>query len=432
MQRAAVLIGVSSTGDLPKLQAVEAGIAQMRNWAIGQNITGDLLVEITDKAGKVRAYQVAEAIDKLVRRRDLDQLIVYFTGHGLHNESDIWLLSGAPSMAAEAVNVEGSIKAARTCGISHVVLLGDACRTAADSIQALGVKGIDIFPNDPVDGLERPVDVYFACARGKPALEVRDPLQAARGFSGVYTEVLSECLDGKHGGVLELIEQNGITVAQITAWKLADKLLAEVPHRLKARLGKAATVNQTPVARITSRDAWISRLLAAQLLAAPKTEVDVLGALPHSEPNAVEAADLLLGAALAGHSDAAGSGMLGGESPDTGSGGALLMSTAAELVPTFRPNAVEPACGFRLRGARVHAVYAGAVRCAILDAKATRVEVAAAGTPASVLLELDDGRSVLMPAIPGQVTELTFKDGELAHLTYEPSQAGDAASEARR
>lgn len=126
MRRAAILIGVSTTEGLPKLQAVESGIVLMTAWATGQGINGDRLVVLTDRNNVVRAYQVVDAIDKLVQQRNIDQLIVYFSGHGLHNRGDIWLLSGAPKIGSEAVNVEASIQAARSCGISHVVIIADA------------------------------------------------------------------------------------------------------------------------------------------------------------------------------------------------------------------------------------------------------------------------------------------------------------------
>jgi hypothetical protein len=120
MQRAAVLIGVSKTGNLPELQAVQSGIGGMRSWAATQGIEGDRLVVLTDQAGKVRAHQIVDAIERLVEPRSLDQLVIYFSGHGVHNRGDYWLLSDAPGKAGEAVNVEGSIQLARYCGVGHV------------------------------------------------------------------------------------------------------------------------------------------------------------------------------------------------------------------------------------------------------------------------------------------------------------------------
>jgi hypothetical protein len=434
MQRAAVLIGVSKTESLPALQAVESGIAQMRAWAEDQGIVGDRLVELTDQNTEVRAYQVVDAIKALVERRDLDQLIVYFSGHGLYNCGDIWLLSGAPRLSSEAVNVEGSIQAARVCGVSRVVIISDACRVAPDGIQALGVKGIDIFPNDPVDGMERPVDVYFACARGMPALEVRDASEAARRFSGIYTDVLVECLVGEHADALEVTEEAGAKVAQVRTLKLAAKLQAEVPLRLKARLGKTPTVNQTPVARVDAYQGWISRLPLSRLPAPPEKAIAVLGRSIGMHTNAVDAADQLLRSILSGQIDVLDSGMLG-SAAEQDAGSALLLSVAADLAAPPRPLPRHIRCGVRLRGAQVRAVHGNTVRYAITDAQARLVDIDPGAAPTSVLLEIDDGSSVLVPIIPGFIAELRFRQGELAHMAYEPAVPpdtwGDAFAEQR-
>lgn len=421
MNRAAVLIGVSTSGNLPKLQAVESGIDLMREWAVGQGIAHERLVVLTDLDGKVRAHQVADAIETLVNRRDLDQLIVYFSGHGIHNRGDIWLLSDAPARSSEAVNVEGSIELARFCGISHVVFISDACRTAPEGIQSLAVDGIDIFPNDPVDGMERPVDVYFACARGRPALEVRDPVQAAREYSGVYTEILAEVLGGNHKTALELTQEKGVEVALVGTWKLADHMLAQVPARLKTKLGKLPSVNQTPVSRITSRSAWVSRLIAAHLPPEPDGTVPVLGGRARGDLNAVDAASLLLDDVLAGDASAITDGLLGGGHEPEPSGDAQLRSMAADLAAPPPPPSQHLTCGFRVRGAKVRAVHAGAARGTVLDgARASLVEVSGfPGAAATVLLELHDRAGVLIPAIPGYIAELTFRVDELVHISYE-------------
>jgi hypothetical protein len=422
MQRAAVLIGVSQTGGLPQLQAVQKGIRQMIDWASTQGIGGDRLVVLTDDGGRrVRAHEIVDAIEKLLAPRTLEQLIVYFSGHGIHNRGDYWLLSDAPVKGAEAVNVEGSIQTARYCGVDHVVLVSDACRTAPDGIQALGVTGTDIFPNDPVDGNERAVDAFFACARGKPALEVRDPVQSANAFSAVYTEILWECLEGKHADVIDRVQQAGVEVGLVRAWKLADELLKEVPPRLRQKLGRTPTVNQTPVARIGSRDGWLSQLAVAQL---PSV---VLRGPPTAPPESpVRTADAMLSTALTGNLDlsAAPSPGTGGAGVPADSGSTILRSTAGALATPFGPRHYETGCGFKLRGATVKAVHAPGASHEVLDSQGTLVRVSPQHGPATVLLELHDGCGVLLPAIPDFLAELTFDEGELSQVAYEPSDNG--------
>jgi hypothetical protein len=421
MQRAAVLIGVSKTGHLPELQAVQSGIGGMRSWAATQGIKGDRLVVLTDQAGKVRAHQIVDAIERLVEPRSLDQLVIYFSGHGVHNRGDYWLLSDAPGKAGEAVNVEGSIQLARYCGVGHVVVVSDACRTAAEGIQALGMSGSEIFPNDPADGMERPVDAFFSCARGKPSLEVRDAAESTLAFSALYTEVLLECLNGQNAAVLERVVEDGTTFGLVRSWKLADELLALVPSRLKAKLGKTPTINQTPVARVVSRDAWMSRIPNELLPRLARSAGTGSPGAAACTVTALDTAEELLSTALSGNLGRFDSLLVESES-GSGSGSALLRSTTSSLAATFGPTHFETGCGFKLRGAQVRAVHSPNSGYEVLDKEqGSLVRMSLQAGAVSVLLELSDGCGVLLPAIPEFIAELTFEGGELVNVAYEPS-----------
>src|SRR5690606_4502211 len=96
MQRAAVLVGVSKSGMLPRLHAVSEGVDNMRRWCASQGISERKLCVITDQIGKVTISMVRDAVDALIAPGNLDQLIVYFSGHGIYNRGDLWLLSDAP------------------------------------------------------------------------------------------------------------------------------------------------------------------------------------------------------------------------------------------------------------------------------------------------------------------------------------------------
>jgi hypothetical protein len=100
---------------------------------------------------------------------------------------------------------------------------------------------------------------------------------------------------------------------------------------------------------------------------------------------------------------------------------------AERLAQPFGPTHHETACGFKLRGARVVDAVAAA---------GVKVEFAGGGTapgddlrvqhPAhpgsNVLLVLDSGAGVLLPAVPEFLCALSFdEDGELADVAYEPS-----------
>lgn len=390
MQRAAVLVGVSKSGDLPTLQAVAEGVQCMADWCEGQGIRGDRLRIITDQGGgKVSAAMVRDAIDVFVQQTNLDQLIVYFSGHGIYNRGDLWLLSDAPRFANEAVNVEGSIQLARYCGIDHVVFFADACRVAADSIQATGVTGTEVFPNDPVDGKERAVDVFFACARGKPALEVKDPTVAASQYSALYTEVLKKCLEGDPQSVVEASDDEP-DFGFVRPWPLCDELQRAVPLRLAKKLGKQTTANQIPTARISSRSAWLSRLSRPGIKAFVPAET------------------------------------LAGDAREHGieriTGANILVETWLSKTSPWRANSdvrwnSKIATGVSVIGAELSSVYAGA-RSVSMNGGAA--EISGIDAPEMALVACSHGRGTLVPILPGMVTELVFESGELARVVHQP------------
>jgi Caspase domain len=462
MQRACVLIGVKKTGELPVLQAVEKGIRQMEAWARSQQIDGDRLVIITDEKSKVRVHQIVDAIEELVTRGNIEQLIVYFSGHGIHNRGDLWLLSDAPAKSGEAVNVEGSIQLARYCGIPHVVLISDACRTAADGIAATGVTGTEIFPNDPMDGKERAVDAFFACARGKPALEVKNPNYSASGYAALYTEVFASCLSGQDECVIDTVWQDGAYIGLVRALKVADRLEIYVPQKLKEILGKAPTVNQTPVARITSRDAWLARVAPAESDMAEGTVESPMFDYANAPPAMADGA-----AGPSSGGEPAPPKRPRGKSPSaappesprnppkfsrpsaaspldesarlefSGSSFAGLTSMsvytqyektltpyAQKMSAQFGPLHYETTCGFKIQGARVKQVVSADSSCSILDDERSLVRVEVYGPdqpPASILLIFENDCSALVPAIPGFITGLRFEGDELVQIDYEPS-----------
>src|SRR5688500_8616404 len=98
LQRAAVLIGVKKTGGgLPTLQAVDAGIRQMTNWVSSQpgmmDSGGTLRLTVLTDANRqpVAASAVFDAIKAWVEDGTIEQLLVYFAGHGANvRYSEYW------------------------------------------------------------------------------------------------------------------------------------------------------------------------------------------------------------------------------------------------------------------------------------------------------------------------------------------------------
>ena len=142
----------------------------------------------------------------------VEQLIVYFSGHGINSGLfEQWLLSRAPVDPNAAVNVKGSEFGARFCGIEHVVFISDACRTAADSgIQAQRVAGGDIFPNATPGGPEKAVDQFFATQVGDPAFEVQTVAESTKRYCAAYSTVLLKALRGETAEVIEADAGRGL------------------------------------------------------------------------------------------------------------------------------------------------------------------------------------------------------------------------------
>ena len=132
-KKAAVVIGVDKTGDLPVLKAAAKGAEKFAAWACGQ---GYEVALITDNAGTpVTVAQIYTAVAKVVEAQTYSQLLIFFSGHGILKAPDceLWLLSGSPDNPNEAVNVSGSIWAARNSGILYLVFVSDACRSSTDA-----------------------------------------------------------------------------------------------------------------------------------------------------------------------------------------------------------------------------------------------------------------------------------------------------------
>ena len=261
MIRAGIFIGVDQTGNLQKLHDAASGARRMREWALGQDFAEARAILMTDAGGqKVRADDIYEAVTTLLDGAGVDQLIVYFAGHGVRiNKHERWLLTDAPRNPNAAVNVTGSAEAARVCGARHVVFISDACRVAPEGIQAQNVQGIEIFPNEGTSERSRPVDQFFACLVGSTAAEIKDPAAAAGGFSALYTDALLDGLKGLDAAILEGPADENDSALYVKPPKLEQYLEREIPERVQRR-NLTGRVNQNPDAILTVHPHWLARI----------------------------------------------------------------------------------------------------------------------------------------------------------------------------
>jgi hypothetical protein len=130
--RAAVVVGIDRVGGLQPLRAARSGAVAVADWLKTEELDVTLIV---DDQKPVLANDLKTAIKTLVNRGTLDQLVIYFAGHGFvsGSNSEFWLLSNALEDANEAVSLNESRDLARQFGIKNVVFISDACRSRAES-----------------------------------------------------------------------------------------------------------------------------------------------------------------------------------------------------------------------------------------------------------------------------------------------------------
>ncbi len=461
MQRALIAIGVKKTGGLPELQAALDGAQAMHDWARGhQKIPAACVKLITDAKSSVSRDRLFDAVDKIAKLGYVEQLIVYFSGHGINTGLyEQWLLSRAPDDPGAAVNLRGSHELARYAGIGHVVFISDACRTAADTIQAQSVSGGEIFPNNRRQGQEKPVDQFFATLVGDPALEVKSVADAAAGYRAAYTTVL---LDALHGRVPKLLEPQADGSAVVRPWPLKDHLGVAVPSFLST-LSMPSGITQQPDARVESRpDAWISMVpdaaaappspapAVAPSAAEPLTRGTRSGRRSPVTPDPAELAtlacrsddelpppsmvragsrptDLLSDASAQLQTALDPQGTPQGEKRRGGTRSAearesVLDHTLARTGVAFGPDHFETQCGIKVRGAALADTYAPHARVSIGHlGDVIQVSLEHGHVATNVFVQLADGSAVVVPALQDHITALTIEDGRLRDVAFEPS-----------
>lgn len=431
MIRAGIFVGVDRTGQLPLLHDAAEGARRMRDWAVGSGMVApEQATLLTDAGGAtVTPDQIYAAIAGIVDGPGVDQLLLYFAGHGVNiNRSEVWLLSDAPQRTSAAVNVRGSVELARYCGIPHVVMVSDACRVAPEGIQAQNVIGQDVFPNNAASDRSHPVDQLFACRLGRTAAEIRDPGEAAAGYSALYTGELLRALHGEVPGLLEAGADATGAARFLYPRPLAQHLEAAVPRIVGAR-GLIARVNQVPDAIITSHDLWLARLPPAAGSDMPgattprRARRKAPGIDPQPRTKGLPGGTGVRAAGQAPRHPPARRVRL----PGTVAAPALhhpelRLAALRRISAPFGPQQFPSRCGIKVRGAQVAAAVAGYAQVRRLEGTPAQVEVDAIDGPAaSVLLQFADGSGALVPVLRDHVSALTFVDGELVDMAWEPS-----------
>ena len=176
-----VAVGIDNTGVLTRLAGAASGASKMAAWLRSQSVFGVAsdIAELTDAGGaKVSARQVQDAVRSLVKRGDLDLLILYFAGHGIVKAGgdEQVLLSDIDAYKDEAIAIAPTLANAYYSGVPHVVVISDACRNAvAPTANLSQVDGKPALDRGPVVGARKSkVDVFYAT----------EPSQTAKEFDG--------------------------------------------------------------------------------------------------------------------------------------------------------------------------------------------------------------------------------------------------------
>lgn len=421
MKRAAVLIGVSRAGNLPVLADAIPSVRAMEAWALAQGLDRDLVKVITDEAGPVGLQPIKDAVNDIVGRATVEQLVVYFAGHGVNiGYYEYWLLSEAPNDPQAAVNVDGSVTLARRCSVPHVIFFSDACRTPAAGLQSQRVTGGELFPNEAGGGVARTettVDNFFACALGDPAYELKQPSTDGDAYRSIYTLCLTEALQGLPPTPVDEDYLEGQTCGLVRVRRLKDHLRTAVAQAISAS-PSAGQIWQIPDARLTSDEkAWIARIggpaTPSAAPAPPSTvETDTVEAYA-VETHTVEMHQAALRQELT--------------APTTDLSGLVAKGVDARVYldgSSFPPSPAAPDRTFKVRGAKViRALAAGGAQVSADGDQVSALDPAR--LPASTLLTFDNGTSVVLPAFGDLVGALTFADGELVSVAYEPCDDTD-------
>ena len=272
--RAAVVIGVNKTGNLPILRAAVSGARSVADWLKDEGFEVTLIV---DASQPVTANAIKQAVTALVGRGNLTQLVVYFSGHGISvGYNEFWLLSGAPDDPNEAVSVVECWELAHKSGIPNVIFISDACRSTPDYNSSL-IRGTLIFPNKPLPpgSKKSAVDRFLATEPGAPSYEVK---LAANNHSGIYTSTFLDAFINPKQEMVRAIDGKSV----IPNIMLEEFLLKEVPLRLGAI---DLQHSQYPNSRIEFRDQnYIGRALSAPVASSaadPPRKVTTLDIAKH-------------------------------------------------------------------------------------------------------------------------------------------------------
>lgn len=440
LMRAAIVIGVNKSGHLPVLTAAVSGARSVKGWLEGEGF--EVKEFCDDHQSVVKAGPIYDAIEELVERGTLEQLVVYFSGHGFNvGYSEHWFLSGAPRNPNESISLTESVELARLSGIPNVVFISDACRSTSESLGVQHAHGSLIFPSGDTSGAQNvSVDRFFAAKPGKYALEL--PVEdSVKTFEGIYTSTFLQAY--KSPSVDMVITVDGMRVVP------NRHLEAYLRHWVQKRAEKKSIkLTQLPEARVESGEkTYIGRHkqpMAEQGTLRPPpplvaTVADVanyqlvkIGAFPASD-----------GSKLLGGVRSQGPSELELEAVASASGFSDTVSTIQRQSrdSTIVRDRFETHTGLLVFGARLESIASlprrdnigsGVLLTGDGDRKPAVVRLP--GVVESVILRFSDGSGTVVASLPGYICTIVINNGLVVSVNYAPSRNDsrwDAGTESR-
>jgi len=421
--RAAMVIGVNRAGNLPVLNAAASGARQVADWLRSEGFEVRLF---TDHERSVGTRELINTMAELVNRGTLDQLLIYFSGHGfLNSYTEFWLLSGAPNDVNEAICLKESVELARQSAIPSVVFISDACRSTPTSLGTSRVRGSVVFPSSSArSDIHTDIDQFLATHPGDPAFEI-SVSESAPEFQGIYTASFLNAFQNPNRSMVRTVD--GLSFVpnrslrlylEVEVRKIAEEKSIRLPQRPDAiiesdydtYIGRVTTVSPTPTG------------------SSPATINDVANLELHRA-----------GASLSDSARIMNVRELGDVASSTGYDSAqqLILRTQEPRPPPMFVSQLQT--GLAVTGAALVAAVANPrIRVEILDAgdgdrrpAFARVDLGdeSAG---SVALHFANRNGTALAVLRGFIASVTVDDGKVNNVSYIPSQGSSRRLEYER
>lgn len=439
MTRAAVVIGVAKTGNLPHLKATEAEATEIASWLTNEGYDVELVTD-EDGSKEVTVDDVARAIAKFVTEDiTMEFLLVYFTGHGVFfNGSDHWLLSKAPvggakGTAQETINLVGELDLAQMSGIANVIFVSDCCRMPnRDVKENRALNGRTTFPYHPQFKHQLTKVDRVSCEVGQAAFEIElvEDDGKIRSVSAI-TEALRRVFKTPREDSLAELEVDGETVNVVPNYRLEDEIRRKIGEVLMQSNNAAGLIQRTDIEVLSHKDdvyvATVPDLAgAAELPAAAPTFVQDAPSFLLKAEEAMRAVDPDLAADMF-HNSETDTAILNSHTPDIelrrgfeSYCGFVIPSLPVERVTWFGP---DMGSGESTEIDPDPTYYDGTGVQFFRDEHSgvPVVRVWPKG-PTSVGIKFNDGRATVLPALPGFVGHVAIDEIGITGVSWVPSE----------